>query len=137
MLGGTYGDDDLHYTPVGRMYGVQVIAQVLETELQGGGDKARSPITIILLELFECVLVILLFHAFHTLTFLRALALSLLSILIISVVCSFLSSGSFSRATFFAPVLICVLIYEFSVEYRVEVVKKLSALMGREPDHGH
>src|SRR5207237_10619204 len=66
LLGGTYGDDDLHYTPVGRMYGVQVIAQVLETELQGGGDKARSPITIILLELFECVLVILLFHAFHT-----------------------------------------------------------------------
>jgi len=64
LLGGTYGDDDLHYTPVGRMYGVQVIAQLLETELQGGGDKARSPLTIILLELFECVLVILLFHAY-------------------------------------------------------------------------
>jgi hypothetical protein len=110
---------------------------VLETELQGGGDKAPSHATIILLELFECVAVILLFHSFHTLGFMRALGLSLLSVVVISAVCSLLSFRSIYRVAVFIPVLICVLIYEFSVEYRADVVKKLSLLFGAKPDHGH
>ncbi|MGB8511035.1 MAG: CHASE2 domain-containing protein [Pyrinomonadaceae bacterium] len=137
LLGGTYGDDDKHFTPLGRMDGIQVIAQVVETELQGGGDKAPNHAAILLLEIFEGVLVILLFHAFHSLGFVKATLLNLLSVLVIAVICSYLAFGSMSRATFFIPVLICVLIYEFAVEYRVELVKKLSGITGGESHDIH
>jgi len=133
LLGGTYGDDDLHYTPVGRMYGVQIIAQVLETELKGGGDRAPSKAAVMLLELFECVAVVLLFHAFHTLGFFRVIGLSLVSVIIVAIACSLLSFGSLTRATTFMPVLLCVLLYEFAIEYRAEVVKKLSTVGTPEP----
>jgi CHASE2 domain-containing protein len=137
LLGGTYGDDDIHFTPVGRMYGVQIIAQVLETELAGGGDRAPAKAAVILLELFECVAVVLLFHAFHKRSFFRVLAISLLSVVVIAVICSLISFGSVTRATTYIPVLLCVLIYEFAVEYRAEAVTKLASVFGSESQHGH
>ncbi len=137
LLGGSYGDADRHLTPLGRMDGVRVVAQVIETELDGGGDKAPNRAALVLLEIFEGVLVILLFHTFHTLGFVKATLLNLLSVVVIAVVCSYLAFGSMSRATFFIPVLICVLIYEFAVEYRVELVKKLSGISGGESHDAH
>ena len=136
LIGGSYGDDDVHFTPLGPMYGVFVIAQVIETELQGGGDKAPNQATVVLLEIFEGVLVIILFHSFHSLGFLKALGLTLLSIILVAVFCSLLAFGSILQATSFIPVLICVLIFEFSVEYRIEFVKKLLALFRGTSHHG-
>jgi CHASE2 domain-containing sensor protein len=137
LLGGTYGDDDKHFTPLGQMDGIKVIAQVIETELEGGGDEAPNHAALMLLEIFEGVLVILLFHSFHSLGFLRATLLNLLSVIVIAVICSYLAFGSMSHATFFIPVLICVLIYEFAVEYRIHLVKKISGLTGGESHDAH
>jgi CHASE2 domain-containing sensor protein len=136
LIGGSYGNDDVHFTPLGPMYGMYVIAQVIETELQGGGDKAPNHATVVLLEIFEGVLVIVLFHSFHNLSFLKALALTLLSIILVAVFCSLLAFGSILQTTFFIPVLICVLIFEFSVEYRIEFVKKLLAIFRGTPHQG-
>lgn len=137
LLGGSYLDQDQHRTPLGVMRGVDVIAQVIETELKGGGDKAPNKGAIFLLEVFEGALVVLLFQFFHGYRFGAALALSLVVIFLIALVCSVLAFGSPLRFSYFLPLLLCVLVYEFCAEYRINLVKQLGKLFGKAPHEGH
>lgn len=43
LVGGRYDDRDLRYTPLGDMYGVDILANAIETELRGGGRKTPPP----------------------------------------------------------------------------------------------
>jgi CHASE2 domain-containing sensor protein len=132
LIGGSYLDQDEHQTPLGPMRGVDVMAQVVETELRGGGDKVPNKATILVLEVFEGALVVLLFQFFHRYKFGFALVLNLLTICVISLVCSLLAHGSLLRFTYFLPLLLCVLVYEFCVEYRIDLVKQLGKLFGKD-----
>lgn len=135
LLGGAYLGQDLHDTPVGRMNGVEIIGQVVETELQGGGDKAHNKLYIILLEIFEGVIVIFLFQFFHKAGFLKALMMNLLTLFLLAVVCSYMAFGIFGGWKYFAPLLILILLYEFIVEYRGDLVKTLwNSLFGASPN---
>lgn len=139
LLGGAYLDQDEHMTPLGRMRGVDVTAQVVEAELRGGGDRVPNKMTIFFLELFEGGVVVLLFQLFHDRRrrLARALALNLGALLFVSMVCSLAAFGSPLRFTYFLPLLVCVLIYEFSLEYRIDLVKELSKLFSRDAPEAH
>lgn len=109
LIGGSYLGDDRHDTPFGRMTGVEVVANVVETELRGGGINPPNYLTMGLLLLFDGVLLIALFQI---LPFRKALLLSLPVIMLLSLACSFLTYRSFSRWAFFAPVMLGVTLAE-------------------------
>jgi hypothetical protein len=119
------------------MRGVDVIAQVVETELKGGGDKVPNKAVIIILEVFEGALVVLLFQLFHRHRFGRALFENLLFVFAIAFVCSLIAFRSPLRLTYFLPLLLCVLVYEFCVEYRIEQVKQTGEALGKNSHKGH
>jgi hypothetical protein len=109
LIGGSYLDEDKHDTPIGRMTGVEVMANVVESELRGGGIEPPNNLTVGLLLIFDGLLLIALFQM---LPLRKALLFSLPIIIILSLACSFLSYRSFSRWAFFAPMMVGVLLAE-------------------------
>lgn len=109
LIGGSYLGEDRHDTPFGQMTGLEVMANVVESELRGGGIKPPNNLTLGLLLLFDGFLLIALFQV---LPFRKALLLSLPLIVLLSLACSFLTYRSFSRWAFFAPVMIGVMLAE-------------------------
>jgi len=122
LLGGSYRGQDRHDTPLGKMIGVRVIANVIETELDGGGYGPPGKVTVALLEIFDGFVLLLLFHF---LTTARATAISMVIIPLLALVCSFISFGSFSRWAYFAPVLLGVLLFELYNHYRHHAIPHL------------
>ena len=109
LIGGSYLGEDRHDTPLGTMTGVEVMANVVESELRGGGIKPPSYLTMGLLLIFDGFLLLALFQF---LPLRKALPLSLPVIVLLSLTCSFLTYRSFSRWAFFAPVMIGVMVAE-------------------------
>lgn len=109
LIGGSYLGEDRHDTPVGELTGVEVMANVIESELRGGGISPPNSLTMGLLLLFDGFLLIALFQI---LPLRKALLFSLPLIALLSLVCSFLTYRSFSRWAFFAPVMIGVTLAE-------------------------
>ncbi len=44
LIGGAYDPDDEHRTPIGWLAGVEIVAQIIDTELEGGGVRPPDPI---------------------------------------------------------------------------------------------
>jgi len=109
LIGGSYLGEDRHDTPFGMMTGVEVMANVVESELRGGGIKPPNNLTLGLLLLFDGILLIALFQF---LPFRRALLFSIPAIIVLSLTCSFLTYHSFSRWAFFASMMIGVTLAE-------------------------
>lgn len=126
LLGGSYLNQDKHDTPLGSMDGVQILAQVIETELEGGGDKAPNKLTTHLLEIFEGIIVVILFQLFQQYSFFKALLLNLVTLITTASVCSVVAFGSLWRLTYFLPLLLLILLYELIVEYRSHLIKRLA-----------
>ena len=79
-------------TPLGMMDGFAINANVIETELRGGGVKPPGAVTLVLLLAFDSVLLMALFHLFP---WRKAALLSLPFILVLSFVCSIFPLGLF------------------------------------------
>ena len=122
LLGGSYLGQDRHDTPIGQMHGVDIMANVVETELNGGGYIAPSNRTLFLLEVFEAFGLILLFHI---LSFRSALAWSLLLIPVVALTCSKLAYGNLNQFTHFIFVLIGLLIFELYEHFRRSAVLQI------------
>lgn len=133
LLGGTYLEQDKHHTPLGQMYGVDIMARVIETELQGGGYKSPGSLVIILMEAFDGIILLLILHTLGTRR--GALLCVLLVIPALSLLCSFLAFDTLARWAFFAPVLVGVLVYELYQEYRRSLIEFLSKQFGRSSHH--
>lgn len=124
LIGGSYLGEDRHDTPIGRLNGDEVTANVIESELRGGGIKPPNYLTVGLLLLFDGFLLIALFQV---LPLRKALLLSIPVIVFLSLACSFLTYRSFSRWAFFAPVMIGVTLAEL-----LDMVKDIyKGLIGR------
>ena len=91
------------------------MANVVETELAGGGEKPPSNAVLLLLELFEAFVLILLFHA---LRFRIALLWSILLIPVMAMFCSFLAYRNGSHFVQFVFVLLGLLIFEVYEHFR-------------------
>ena len=115
LLGGSYLGQDKHETPIGQLTGLEVMANVVETELAGGGEKPPSSAVVFLLELFEAFVLIVLFHA---LTFRLALIWSALLIPVMAMFCSFLAYRNGSHFVQFVFVLLGLLVFEVYEHFR-------------------
>jgi CHASE2 domain-containing sensor protein len=129
LLGGAYAGEDLHDTPVGRRNGVDILAQAIETELRGGGDPAAGKAVTIFLEIFEGVLTVFLFHFFKDYGFFKALWLNALAVVAIALFCSVVAAHSGWGITYFIPLLLCVLAFEFAFEYRIHLVQTVRDIL--------
>ncbi len=135
LLGGSYRNADRRETPLGAMDGFAINANVIETELRGGGVKKTGTFGVVLLQLFDSVLLMALFQIFpwH-----RAVLMSLPFILIISFACSFFTYWSFAHWLFFVPVMLGVLATELfdkikdrlKKQYKSEIKQTYGELTG-------
>lgn len=138
LLGGSYYDDDKHDTPLGTMDGVEITANVVETELGGGGIKPPGTLIMILLQIFDGILLVALFQIF---SWRKAILLCLPLIAVIALACSFLTYYSFAQWLFFVPVMIGVIIAEFFDKakehfkkiYQREIKNTYQELSGKPP----
>lgn len=113
LVGGSYLGEDKSETPLGMMNGVEVNANVLESDLRGGGVKSPRFLSVVLLQIFDGFLLIALFQIF---SWRKAALLSLPLILLLSLACSFFTYFSFSHWAFFVPVMIGVALTELFEE---------------------
>lgn len=121
LIGGTYRDYDRHFTPVGIMPGVAVLANAIDTELEGGAIKTSPRWVLFILEFFASALLVLLFHL-YALTPRRALFWGLPLTVVLSLIFSFISFHTFSRFVNFAPTLLAVLLFEIYEYIRHESI---------------
>lgn len=122
LLGGSYLGQDKHDTPIGQLTGLEVMANVIETELAGGGDKPPSRLVLFLLELFEAFVLILLFHVLR----LRlALVWSIILIPAMAIFCSKLAYGDTGHFAQFAFILLGLLVFELYEHFRRTAVPKV------------
>lgn len=118
LLGGYYrASRDFYITPVGRMAGLQLMAQAVESEL-GGGIRTANHVLAFVLDILAGLTVVLVQRRFRLLS---ALVISLVAIPSLSLVGSLLAFSTFAWWISFAPVTVGVLIHELyhhAAEYR-------------------
>lgn len=137
LLGGTYLNEDKSTTPLGEMSGVEITANVIESDLRGG-VKPPNFFSMALLQIFDGGLVIALFQIF---SWRKAFLFSLPFILLLSLACSFFTYYSFSYWLVFAPVMIGVVLTElfdkvkdyFKKRYKSKIKETYQELGGQLP----
>lgn len=139
IVGGSYLKADRSETPLGMMNGFQINANVLESDLRGGGVKPPSTLSIVLLQIFDGFLLIALFQVFPVR---KAALLTVPIIIALSLACSFLTYYSFAHWAFFAPVMIGVALTaafdelkdHFKKRYKKEISETYLEFRGPRPD---
>jgi hypothetical protein len=109
LLGGSYLGEDKHDTPIGTMDGMEILANVIETEIKGGGLVPLSGFGVFILIIFDGILLVLLFHFF---SFRKAMILCVAAIPILSLMGSLLAYRSFSYWAYFVPIMLFVVFNE-------------------------
>jgi CHASE2 domain-containing sensor protein len=134
LIGGTYRDFDRHFTPIGALPGVAVLANAIDTELEGGGVKASPRWVLFGLEFLASALIVLLFHQ-YAMSPGMAIAWGVPLTVALSLIFSYFSFHTFSRFVNFAPTLLAVLIFEVYEYVRHESI--LGAVRStRKPESG-
>ena len=136
LLGGSYLGEDKHETPLGVMNGLEIMANVIESELRGGGTKPPAFLSVVLLQIFDGFLLITLFQIFP---WRKALLLGLPLVIFLSLACSFFTYYSFSHWVLFLPVMIGVALTElfeeaklhFKHRYRREITATYQEFSGQ------
>jgi CHASE2 domain-containing sensor protein len=127
LLGGLFhASRDEYTTPVGRMAGVELMAHVIESELQGGGFQHPKAIYMIVLSIAGGIGILLLFIRYG-LT--KGCLFSILAIIIIAPILSFVAFRSFAYTLYFLPVLFAVLVHQLYSQahyYQHESLHQLS-----------
>jgi len=109
ILGGDYAVQDEHDTPLGWRLGVEVLAQTIETELEGGGLRVPSKIRVMFIATLTSVALWLFLLIW------RPRRLALLGFIVIpalAFICSYIAFRSPSQWGYFLPILIAVLIHQ-------------------------
>jgi CHASE2 domain-containing sensor protein len=135
LLGGSYLGEDRHDTPIGRLTGQEIIANVVETELAGGGHKVPSEGVLFLLELFEAFVLIVVFHVMRLG---YTLAVSILLIPVMALLCSELAYGNLREFPQFAVVVTGLLVFELYEHVRRTMIPRVYEDLrgkGRGQDH--
>jgi len=110
LLGGLYrAGRDLHRTPLGRMYGVQLMAQAIEMEVQDRGIRPIGHGMMIVAEFVAGIVLAWLGYRFSPRV---ALLLSLLALPILGVLCSLVVFASFALWTNFSILLVGVVLHQ-------------------------
>ncbi len=119
LLGGMYrAARDEHVTPVGVRTGVELMAQAIETELQGGGIRFANHLWILVLEILVGMVLVVLHYSF---SLGWAVILSIVAIPVLTCLGSWLAFNTFALWASFIPIVVSVLIhqlYDHAKEYR-------------------
>jgi CHASE2 domain-containing sensor protein len=119
LLGGSYrAGRDVYVTPLGTTTGVQLMAQVVESELQGRGISQFNKLLMVIFDFIAWIALVALYY-FCRLPI--ALWISLVGIPILSLTGSLFAFSSLAYWADFAPVVLGVLIhqlYDHAQEYR-------------------
>ena len=121
LIGGTYRDFDRHFTPIGTLPGIEVLANAIQTELDGDGIEAHSKWLLFTIEFAASTFIVMLFHLF-ALSPGKALVWGLPLTVLASVFLSFFSFHSLSRFVTFVPTLFAVLVFEIYEHVRHEAI---------------
>jgi len=119
LLGGSFrAGRDVYMTPLGMTSGVQLMAQVVESELQGRGISEFNKLLMVIFDLAAWVALVGVYY-FCRLSV--ALWISIVAIPLVSLAGSLFAFSSFGYWADFAPVILGVLIhqlYDHAQEYR-------------------
>lgn len=111
LVGATFrAAKDLHATPLGLTHGEYIIAQAIESELQGRGIRQFNEWAMVGMDLFVGFTIVLLHRSGLPLTI--AFRASLLGLPVLVLVSSFVAFFSFSRWASFVPVCVGVMLHE-------------------------
>lgn len=127
ILGGDYAAQDEHDTPTGWALGAEVLAQMIETELEGGGTRPASPVVIFILEVLDGFIV---FVLFRILGLRKALLVSALTLPLLALLCSLIAFWSLAHWAYFVPILLLVFlhqIYERGKDYFKKLPDKVAS----------
>jgi CHASE2 domain-containing sensor protein len=135
LLGGTYGSCDRHFTPIGTLPGFMVIANAIQTEVEGQSVKAYPLWQLFILEFLAGALLVSLLHLFPFSSG-KALVWGLVATAVLALAFSFLPFRTISRWASFAPTLLAVLIFEIYENARHESILRAVHWKGKkEPTH--
>jgi CHASE2 domain-containing sensor protein len=141
LLGGRYrAARDEYPTPLGVLPGVEILAQVVETELDGRGRPAPAQTTLLIIQSITVLLLVALFVWF---SFSKAFLLSLLALPIFALGGGWIATGvALTGFAYFFPLLVVMLVhilYDKVLEYRealmVELVRQARGHVGTEHAH--
>ncbi len=127
ILGGDYAAQDEHDTPAGWALGVEVLAQMIETELEGGGTRPASTVVILLLEVLDGFIVLVLFRL---LGLGKALLVGAFTLPLLALLCSLIAFWSLAHWAYFVPILLLVFfhqIYERGKDYFKKLPDKVAS----------
>jgi CHASE2 domain-containing sensor protein len=127
LLGGAYREArDEHATPLGRAFGVDVQAQVIQTELEGGG---LQPVGLGLIGIVLVLNSLALLFLFQLVDLRHAFWISIAAIPLLATACSLILAGSpLALWPYLIPLLAAVLVqqlYAQAVYYRDELIDRL------------
>lgn len=117
----------------GRWYGVEVMANVIETELRGQGVRPVNHLWMVLLDILCGLAIVALNHRFSVG---KALFWSLALAVVAAPASSFLTFSSFAYWASFVPVMVGVAVhqlYDHAVEYRKLLQKEVSVPKSPKP----
>lgn len=123
LLGGSYAAQDEHSTPLGWICGVDVLAQIVETDLNGGGVHPPGEFIFTALIALAGLLLWVLFYEFR---FIKAFLLSVAAIPAISVLFGVIAFKSVAQFVFFIPILFAVLGEQLYEHYKHSLKGELS-----------
>jgi CHASE2 domain-containing sensor protein len=127
LLGGSYRGLDRHFTPIGSQPGVLVLANAIETELNGGTVSPLPRWKLFALELVASAILVFMFHATST-RFI--LIFGLPAVLVFSFTLSAIVFDSSARFVNFAPMLLVVLAFEIYEHVRHKLIHDAFASHG-------
>jgi CHASE2 domain-containing sensor protein len=112
LVGGTYrAGRDVHSTPVGLLNGMDLIAQIIDTEIDGGGPPRMQWYAVMLVLLFENIGLVVIGHFWRPEErFATWFAVNVAVCVIASLACSRLSFKTYLGMVFFLPVFGVVLL---------------------------
>jgi CHASE2 domain-containing sensor protein len=132
LVGGAYREArDEHATPLGPMYGVDVQAQVIQTELEGGGLRPVGFGVVGVLLIVNSLALMLLFRRFGLR---RAFWIAVVAVPLLATLCSLIFARSlFALWPYLIPILVAVLVqqlYAHAVHYRDDLMERMGGRSG-------
>ena len=131
LLGGDYAVQDEHRTPLGWMLGVEVIAQIVETELRGSRVAAPSEFFVAILMAIDSLF---LFLVTNKRSIKKSILISVLATPVLAAISSWVAVRSLTLSVYFTAILFALVGFQL-YESRKETADR-EKVMSRRPQPG-